>query len=275
METNFIPLEEKNFSENLKENVSNAKNEIILNNNKKTKKINKITNKPQKRKRPNSPSMDLEEDIYNNKNNKNINKKKKVPLIKLVERINLNDPEPENKSPQPQSNFSDKKNFNFSKNNKKRGVKIFSDMSISEVSNNLFKNYYPCILPEYYQDQISEQIIQNQLDKLISNFITEKKEELKNKKIKINQNLDYLRQLAEKQGEWVDYENVDDRYQENEEEEKGYKSYDSNSENNSNNSYPEDESIEKDEYDQDEDYEQDFDDKYDYYENDGNGDDDY
>ena len=273
METNFIPLEEKNFSENLKENVSNAKNEIILNNNKKTKKINKITNKPQKRKRPNSPSMDLEEDIYNNKNNKNINKKKKVPLIKLVERINLNDPEPENKSPQPQSNFSDKKNFNFSKNNKKRGVKIFSDMSISEVSNNLFKNYYPCILPEYYQDQISEQIIQNQLDKLISNFITEKKEELKNKKIKINQNLDYLRQLAEKQGEWVDYENVDDRYQENEEEEKGYKSYDSNSENNSNNSYPEDESIEKDEYDQDEDYEQDFDDKYDYYENDGNGDD--
>ena len=275
METNFIPLEEKNFSENLKENVSNAKNEIILNNNKKTKKINKITNKPQKRKRPNSPSMDLEEDIYNNKNNKNINKKKKVPLIKLVERINLNDPEPENKSPQPQSNFSDKKNFNFSKSNKKRGVKIFSDMSISEVSNNLFKNYYPCILPEYYQDQISEQIIQNQLDKLISNFITEKKEELKNKKIKINQNLDYLRQLAEKQGEWVDYENVDDRYQENEEEEKGYKSYDSNSENNSNNSYPEDESIEKDEYDQDEDYEQDFDDKYDYYENDGNGDDDY
>ncbi len=148
-------------------------------------------------------------------------------------------------------------------------------MSISEISNNLFKNYYPCILPEYYQDQISEQIIQNQLDKLISNFITEKKEELKNKKIKINQNLDYLRQLAEKQGEWVDYENVDDRYQENEEEEKGYKSYDSNSENNSNNSYPEDESIEKDEYDQDEDYEQDFDDKYDYYENDGNGDDDY
>ena len=275
METNFIPLEEKNFSENLKENVSNAKNEIILNNNKKTKKINIITNKPQKRKRPNSPSMDLEEDIYNNKNNKNINKKKKVPLIKLVERINLNDPEPENKSPQPQSNFSDKKNFNFSKSNKKRGVKIFSDMSISEVSNNLFKNYYPCILPEYYQDQISEQIIQNQLDKLISNFITEKKEELKNKKIKINQNLDYLRQLAEKQGEWVDYENVDDRYQENEEEEKGYKSYDSNSENNSNNSYPEDESIEKDEYDQDEDYEQDFDDKYDYYENDGNGDDDY
>ena len=275
METNFIPLEEKNFSENLKENVSKAKNEIILNNNKKTKKINKITNKPQKRKRPNSPSMDLEEDIYNNKNNKNINKKKKVPLIKLVERINLNDPEPENKSPQPQSTFSNKKNFNFSKNNKKRGVKIFSDMSISEVSNNLFKNYYPCILPEYYQDQISEQIIQNQLDKLISNFITEKKEELKNKKIKINQNLDYLRQLAEKQGEWVDYENVDDRYQENEEEEKGYKSYDSNSENNSNNSYPEDESIEKDEYDQDEDYEQDFDDKYDYYENDGNGDDDY
>ena len=57
-------------------------------------------------------------------------------------------------------------------------------MSISEVSNNLFKNYYPCILPEYYQDQISEQIIQNQLDKLISNFITEKKRRNKKEKDK-------------------------------------------------------------------------------------------
>ena len=261
MDKNSIPLEEKfSFSsQNQNENESNIKNEIIINSKKKeknvqkkTKKINKISIKPQKRKRPHSPTMDIEEE---DNNNINIIKKKKLPLIKLVERINLNDTESA-----PLKNFENK--IKFAK--KKRGVKIFSDMSVSEISNNLFKNYYPCVLPDYYQDQISEQIIQNQLDKLISNFITEKKDEIKNKTNKINQNMDYLRQLAKKQGEWVDYydENVDDKYQENEEEEKGYKSYDSNSENNSINSYPEDESVEQ------EDYEQDFGDKYDDYEND-------
>ena len=137
-------------------------------------------------------------------------------------------------------------------------------MSISEISNNLFKNYYPCILPEYYMDQISEQIIKNQIDKLSSNFLKEKKEEVKNKKIKINQNMDYLRELAEKQGEWVDYEqNADEKGDNNEDEEQGYKSYDSNSENNSKNSYPEDESIIEEQED-----DKDFDEKYDYYEND-------
>ena len=138
-------------------------------------------------------------------------------------------------------------------------------MSISEISNNLFKNYYPCILPEYYMDQISEQIVKNQIDKLSSNFLKEKKEEVKNKKIKINQNMDYLRELAEKQGEWVDYEqNVDEKGDNNnEDEEQGYKSYDSNSENNSKNSYPEDESIIEEQED-----DKDFDEKYDYYEND-------
>ena len=265
MKKNLIPLEEKfSFpSENQKENELNLKNEILINSNfkekndhKKTKNINKISNKPQKRKRP--QEMDIDEE--NNINiNININKKKKVPLIKLVERINLNDPE--NTLPKNSENQIPKK---------KRGIKIFSDMSISEISNNLFKNYYPCVLPEYYQDQIKEQIIQNQLDKLVSNFITEKKDEIKNKKIKINQNMDYLRQLAEKQGEWVDYnQNTDDKYQENEEEEKGYKSYDSNSENNSINSYPEDESVEQ------EDYEQDFGDKYDDYDNGDYGDEEY
>ena len=265
MNKNSIPLEEKfSFSsENQKENESNLKNEIIINSNfkeknghKKTKNINKISNKPQKRKRPQEMDIDEEDNINTNTN---INKKKKVPLIKLVERINLNDPE-----------NAPLKNSENQIPKKKRGVKIFSDMSISEISNNLFKNYYPCVLPEYYQDQITEQIIQNQLDKLVSNFIADKKDEIKNKKIKINQNMDYLRQLAEKQGEWVEYnQNTDDKYQENEEEEKGYKSYDSNSENNSINSYPEDESVEQD------DYEQDFGDKYDDYDNGDYGDEDY
>ena len=140
-------------------------------------------------------------------------------------------------------------------------------MSISEISNNLFKNYYPCILPEYYMDQISEQIIKNQIDKLSSNFLKEKKEEVKNKKIKINQNMDYLREIAQKQGEWIEQnqfpeEQNDNNNINNEEDEQGNKSYDSNSENNSKNSYPEDESIVEEE-----EQEQDFDDKYDYYDN--------
>ena len=72
-------------------------------------------------------------------------------------------------------------------------------------------------------DQISEQIIKNQIDKLSSNFLKEKKEEVKNKKIKINQNMDYLRELAEKQGEWVDYEqNADEKGDNNEDEDQGY-----------------------------------------------------
>ena len=139
-------------------------------------------------------------------------------------------------------------------------------MSISEVSNNLFKNYYPCILPDYYTDQISNQIIENQIDKLMSNFIKEKSIEITNKKIKINQNMDYLREMAEKQGEWIEHnqspEEQYDNDNNNEEDEKGNKSYDSNSENNSKNSYPEDESIVEEE-----EQEQDFDEQYDYYDN--------
>ena len=159
---------------------------------------------------------------------------------------------------------------NESNPKKKRSIKIFSDMSISEVSNNLFKNYYPCVLPDYYTEQISQQIIDNQIDKLTSNFIKEKNDLMKNKKIKINQNMDYLRQLAEKQGEWIDQgQDVDDRGDNyDEEDEPENKSYDSNDENNSRNEYPEDESIE-----QQEEQEGDFDENYDYYENDGNYDD--
>ena len=223
--------------------------------------------KPQKRTRDYSPEMDLEDEDeeINNKNNitkaikKQNNKRMKLPLTKYVERLTLDDPD-EN----PKNKISKSNNKESNNKKKKRGIKIFSDMSISEISNNLFKNYYPCILPEYYTDQIYEQIIKNQIDKLSSNFLKEKKEEIKNKKIKINQNMDYLRELAEKQGEWVDNEqNFDEKGDNNEDEEQGYKSYDSNSENNSKNSYPEDESIIEEQED-----DKDFDEKYDYYEND-------
>ena len=217
--------------------------------------------------------MDLddeeEEEIINkNKINMNkaikkpTNKRMKLPLRKLVERITLNDPEENPKNNKP--NSSNKK---INNKKKKRGIKIFSDMSISEISNNLFKNYYPCILPEYYADQISNQIINNQIDRLMSNFIKEKDDEIKNKKIIINQNMDYLRELVEKQGEWIDQgQDIDDKADNNEEDEQGEKSYDCNSENNSKNSYPEDESIIEEQE------EQDFNDKYDDYDN---NDDDY
>ena len=263
-----LSLEEQIPYDSQKENQTNIKSKSKIKSHHKNDPNYSLINKPQKRTRDYSPEMDLEdeeEEINNTNNiNKNIkkhnNKRMKLPLTKFVERLTLNDPD-EN----PKNKVSKSDNKSTSNKKKKRGIKIFSDMSISEISNNLFKNYYPCILPEYYMDQISEQIIKNQIDKLSSNFLKEKKEEVKNKKIKINQNMDYLRELAEKQGEWVDYEqNVDEKGDNNnEDEEQGYKSYDSNSENNSKNSYPEDESIIEEQED-----DKDFDEKYDYYEND-------
>ena len=263
-----LSLEEQIPYDSQKENQTNIKSKSKIKSHHKNDPNYSLINKPQKRTRDYSPEMDLEdeeEEINNTNNiNKNIkkhnNKRMKLPLTKFVERLTLNDPD-EN----PKNKVSKSVNKSTSNKKKKRGIKIFSDMSISEISNNLFKNYYPCILPEYYMDQISEQIIKNQIDKLSSNFLKEKKEEVKNKKIKINQNMDYLRELAEKQGEWVDYEqNVDEKGDNNnEDEEQGYKSYDSNSENNSKNSYPEDESIIEEQED-----DKDFDEKYDYYEND-------
>ena len=262
-----LSLEEQIPYDSQKENQTNIKSKSKIKSHHKNDPNYSLINKPQKRTRDYSPEMDLEdeEEINNTNNiNKNIkkhnNKRMKLPLTKFVERLTLNDPD---ENPKNKISKSDIKSTSNKK--KKRGIKIFSDMSISEISNNLFKNYYPCILPEYYMDQISEQIIKNQIDKLSSNFLKEKKEEVKNKKIKINQNMDYLRELAEKQGEWVDYEqNVDEKGDNNnEDEEQGYKSYDSNSENNSKNSYPEDESIIEEQED-----DKDFDEKYDYYEND-------
>ena len=263
-----LSLEEQIPYDSQKENQTNIKSKSKIKSHHKNDPNYSLINKPQKRARDYSPEMDLEdeeEEINNTNNiNKNIkkhnNKRMKLPLTKFVERLTLNDPD---ENPKNKISKSDIKSTSNKK--KKRGIKIFSDMSLSEISNNLFKNYYPCILPEYYMDQISEQIIKNQIDKLSSNFLKEKKEEVKNKKIKINQNMDYLRELAEKQGEWVDYEqNVDEKGDNNnEDEEQGYKSYDSNSENNSKNSYPEDESIIEEQED-----DKDFDEKYDYYEND-------
>ena len=262
-----LSLEEQIPYDSQKENQTNIKSKSKIKSHHKNDPNYSLINKPQKRTSDYSQEMDLEdeeEEINNTNNiNKNIkkhnNKRMKLPLTKFVERLTLNDPD-EN----PKNKVSKSDNKSTSNKKKKRGIKIFSDMSISEISNNLFKNYYPCILPEYYMDQISEQIIKNQIDKLSSNFLKEKKEEVKNKKIKINQNMDYLRELAEKQGEWVDYEqNADEKGDNIEDEEQGYKSYDSNSENNSKNSYPEDESIIEEQED-----DKDFDEKYDYYEND-------
>ena len=264
-----LSLEEQIPYDSQKENQTNIKSKSKIKSHHKNDPNYSLINKPQKRTRDYSPEMDLEdeeEEINNTNNiNKNIkkhnNKRMKLPLTKFVERLTLNDPD-EN----PKNKVSKSDNKSTSNKKKKRGIKIFSDMSISEISNNLFKNYYPCILPEYYMDQISEQIIKNQIDKLSSNFLKEKKEEVKNKKIKINQNMDYLREMAEKQGEWIEQnqspEEQYDNDNNNEEDEKGNKSYDSNSENNSKNSYPEDESIVEEE-----EQEQDFDEQYDYYDN--------
>ena len=255
-----IQLDEQNNSkkENYNNNLNKSKTKNTL-----SFKNDLIGKKPQKRTRDYSPTMDIEEEEIPNKkknfNTINRNKRMKVPLRKLIERIQLDDKDDKNIKNQ----ISKENNINNRTHSKKRGIKIFSDMSVSEISNNLFKNYYPCLLPSYYPEQITGQIIDNQLEKLISNFNQSKSEKNRQNKIKIYQNLDYLRQLAEKQGEWVT-ENYDDQIyydrQDNDDDE-DYDKSDSNNENNSNNTYPEDESIEN------EDDEKNFGDEYDDYDN--------
>jgi hypothetical protein len=253
MEINEIQLEDQDITK--KENIIND-NVKIKKKNKKNIKDDILSKKLHKRIRDYSPTMDIEEDQSNNRK-----KRMKVPLRKMVERIHLDDKDERNKSTK-----NSKENNNLKINKKKRGIKIFSDMSVSEISNNLFKNYYPCLLPSYYPEQIKQQIIDDQLEKLISNFNQSKNEIIINNKIKIKQNMDYLRQLAEQQGEWVPDYNENDYYDNDEKNNEDYDESDSNNEFNSNNTYPEDESVENeeeeknfgdeyDDYDKNEDYE--------------------
>ena len=263
----------------IKENYSSKEN---INNIHSKKKISKdkisLNNKPKKRTREYSPTMDIEEEKLSKNKDKNYinirNKRMKVPLRKLVGRIHLDEKEEHdqkniNKMKSKENNNNT--NNNNSKKNKKRGIKIFSDMSVSEISNNLFKNYYPCLIPPYYPDQIQEQIIDNQIEKLISNINQKKDEKKIEKEIKITSNMNYLRELAEKEGEWITNENYDDNifYDKEDNDDEDYDKSDSNDERNSNNTYPEDESIEN------EDEEKDYNDYDDYDNNDDYDEDDY
>ena len=85
--------------------------------------------------------------------------------------------------------YIDKKN-NYSllnqneKNNRK--ITIISDISSSEISENLIKNYFPCIIPSYYPNQIKTQIdkIKNfDLNRKIN--LEEKGNKLKKEEIKL------------------------------------------------------------------------------------------
>ena len=81
-----------------------------------------------------------EKNEYNNK----LEKKRINSIRQMMERI-----------------YIDKKN-NYSLLNQNeinnRKIKIISDISSSEISENLFKNYFPCIIPSYYPNQIKTQI---------------------------------------------------------------------------------------------------------------------
>ena len=190
------------------------------------------------------------------------NRKKQIkPIRQMMERIHID------------------KNYNYSllnqKEIKKRKLKIFGDMSSSEISQNLFKNYYPCIIPSYYPNQIKTQIITSQINKITKNFeaIRKLKENEKTKKLtqneirmleklKLNHNPielknnvneqnnnninnnnyiipNYLKEYAENNGEWIDeneyYDGIE-RFEESNEYDD-----DSNNENNSRNTYPEEE----------------------------------
>lgn len=184
--------------------------------------------------------------------NKLENKMSKRTIRQMMERIHIN------------------KKYNYSLLNKneikKRKLRIFGDMSSSsEISQNLFKNYYPCVLPSYYPTQIKSQIILTQINKITNNFESMRKlkenektnkltpferkqlEKLKlfnnqNEKQNINNNIipNHLRDYAENNGEWIEENEYYDEIEKSEENE--YDDEDSNNENNSRNTYPEERS---------------------------------
>ena len=109
-----------------------------------------------------------EKNEYNNK----LEKKRINSIRQMMERI-----------------YIDKKN-NYSLLNQNeinnRKIKIISDISSSEISENLFKNYFPCIIPSYYPNQIKTQIdkIKNfDLNRKIN--LEEKGNKLKKEEIKL------------------------------------------------------------------------------------------
>ena len=109
-----------------------------------------------------------EKNEYNNK----LEKKRINSIRQMMERI-----------------YIDKKN-NYSLLNQNeinnRKIKIISDISSSEISENLIKNYFPCIIPSYYPNQIKTQIdkIKNfDLNRKIN--LEEKGNKLKKEEIKL------------------------------------------------------------------------------------------
>ena len=76
----------------------------------------------------------------------------------MIERISLED--------ENDTKILNKNNIEGNKNKlNSKGIKIFLYISVLEITNNLFKHFYFCLLPTYYPDQIKEQIINNQIDK--------------------------------------------------------------------------------------------------------------
>ena len=134
--------EEKKYEKKSKEKLikrKNSKGRYILPNKIKIMKpnLNLNENISTNRKR----IRDLKEkNEYNNK----LEKKRINSIRQMMERI-----------------YIDKKN-NYSLLNQNeinnRKIKIISDISSSEISENLFKNYFPCIIPSDYPNQIKTQI---------------------------------------------------------------------------------------------------------------------
>ena len=139
-----------NSNKEYQKKIKNSKGRHNLQNiiNQKNINLKEIFSSPTNKKR--IREKDEEENI------KNIEKKKKIkPIRQMMERIHLD------------------KNYNYSllnqKEIKKRKLRIFGDMSSSDISQNLFKNYYPCIIPSYYPNQIKTQIISSQINKITKN----------------------------------------------------------------------------------------------------------
>lgn len=66
---------------------------------------------------------------------------------------------------------------------KSRQIKIFSEGKMSSsLLQNIFKNYYPCTIPPQYSTQIKNQIIHNQMNRIIDNTSEYRKKRLENKR---------------------------------------------------------------------------------------------
>lgn len=193
-----------------------------------------------------------------------IKKKAKNKSIEhMIERITLNDKEEHFRA---------------------RTVKIFSDgimPASSYLLKNLYKNYYPCIIPEHYSSQVRDSIVTNQINKIVTNMNKDRRQVMDKRRTtlpignkgwmndincystsnkwtvkKMDLNNKWL-ELKDNNIYDYEYDNDDDDDDDNNVEDDDYDDdEDSNAENNPNKSYPDTENSNSDNEKQNYEYEE-------------------